>query len=240
MHPLHILYEDNHLLVVDKPAPLPTQGAAEGSDSLVVRAKDYLKRKYGKPGNVYLGVVSRLDALVTGVVVLARTSKAAARLNEQFRDHAVAKTYLAVVEGSPPAGQERLVDSIAKDDRHHRMVVLPNSPGAEAAGQEARLRFRVLERLAGGRTLLSVNLETGRKHQIRLQLAHRGWPVVGDARYGAARRFPRGIALHARKLQIQHPTTKESLSFQARLPSTWRTLGLDEDSAARLEAEWRE
>src|SRR3954469_12721236 len=114
---LDVLYEDNHLLVVNKPAGLPTQGVAAGEDSLVVRAKVYLKQKYNKPGNAYVGVVSRLDALVTGVVVLARTSKAAARLSEQFREAEVVKTYWAVVERVPKASDATLIDWLAKDER---------------------------------------------------------------------------------------------------------------------------
>src|SRR5262245_26334261 len=128
---LDVLYEDNHLLVVNKPAGLPTQGAAAGEDSLVVRAKEYLKQKYAKPGNVYVGVVSRLDALVTGVVVLARTSKAAARLSEQFRDDEVAKTYWAVVEGTPKQPNMELTNWLFKDERQRKMVVVQPDQGGQ-------------------------------------------------------------------------------------------------------------
>ena len=137
--PLDVLYEDNHLLVVNKPAGLPTMGTPGGRPTLLTLAKQYVKQRYQKPGNVYLGVMSRLDAPVTGVVLLARTSKAAARLTEQFRSHTVEKTYWAVVEGvlEPPAG--RLVDWLGHDDRHRRMhIVGPTLPGAK----EARLSYR--------------------------------------------------------------------------------------------------
>jgi 23S rRNA pseudouridine1911/1915/1917 synthase len=132
---LDILYEDNHLLAINKPAMLPTMGVAEDRPSLIARAKEYVRRKYQKPGNVYLGVISRLDAPVTGVVLFARTSKAAARLSEQFRTRSVAKEYWALVEGKvdPPAGQLR--DYLRKDERHHKVHVTAseNSPGAQRA-----------------------------------------------------------------------------------------------------------
>jgi 23S rRNA pseudouridine1911/1915/1917 synthase len=232
---LDVLYDDNHLLVVNKPAGVPTQGAAEGEDSLVVRVKEYLKRKYDKPGNVYVGVVSRLDALVTGVIVLARTSKAAARLSEQFRESAVAKTYWAVVEGCPPQQSARLVNWVAKDDRHHRMVVVDTDNRLQA--QEARLQYFRLANLPRGKTLLKVELETGRKHQIRLQLSQHGFPIVGDPKYGSSSPFPQGIALHARGLQFAHPTLRTPLSFVAPLPNSWRSVSLDEVQALKFEAE---
>jgi 23S rRNA pseudouridine1911/1915/1917 synthase len=232
MDSLDVLYEDNHLLVVNKPAGLPTQGAAPGEDSLVNRAKDYLKQKYSKPGNAYVGVVSRLDAVVTGVVVLARTSKAAARLSEQFREAEVAKTYWAVVEGTPKTSDGALTDWVVKDERQRKMVVVDRSQG-----QEARLRFRKLVNLHAGQALLEVKLETGRKHQIRVQLAHQGFPIVGDAKYGARRPFSPGIALHARRLEIIHPTQRIRLEFSAHLPGSWQSFQINEEEAVKLEAE---
>jgi len=228
---MEVLYEDNHLLVVNKSAGLTTQGAAAGEDSLVSRAKEYLKEKYRKPGNVYVGVVSRLDALVTGVVVLARTSKAAARLSEQFREAEVAKTYWAVVEGTP-ASHGTLVDCLVKDERQKKVIVVDRSHG-----QEARLQFRRLASLSPNQTLLEVKLETGRKHQIRVQLAHQGFPIVGDAKYGAMQPFSPGIALHARRLAIIHPTQRIRLEFSASLPGSWRSFQLNEEKAVKLEAE---
>ena len=217
-----VLYEDNHLLAVAKPAGLPTMGTPEGRPTLLTLAKEYVKQRYQKPGNVYLGIVSRLDAPVTGVVLLARTSKAAARLTEQFRTRGVEKSYWAVVEGvvEPPEG--RLVDWLAEDERHRRMhIVGPTMPGAK----EARLTYRRLSAVEG-KSLLEIELETGRKHQIRLQLSGHGHPVVGDRKYGSVVGFSSGIALHARRLVISHPTTGVRLEFEAPMPAAWRRFGI--------------
>ncbi len=217
---LHVLYEDNHLLAVNKPAMLPTMGVAEDEPSLLTLAKDYIRRKHAKPGNVYLGIVSRLDAPVTGVVLMARTSKAAARLTALFRERDVEKIYLALVEGrvDPAAGQ--LTHYLRKDERHRRMHVT----GATMAGaQRAELEYRAIkpsQHVAAG-TLLEIRLLTGRKHQIRVQLSDAGWPVVGDRKYGSTRKFPHGIALHSRRLTIEHPVRKTSLTVEAPLPASW-------------------
>jgi 23S rRNA pseudouridine1911/1915/1917 synthase len=236
---LHVLYEDNHLLAVVKPAGLATMGTPEGRPTLLSAAKAYIRERYHKPGNVYLGVVSRLDAPVTGVVLLARTSKAANRLTEQFRAHSVEKQYWALVEGAvdPPTGS--LVDWLGHDDRHRRMhIVGPAFPGA----REARLSFRRIAGRGGANivargdpraptagqetSLLEVTLETGRKHQIRLQLAHCGHPIVGDRKYGSRLSFPAGIALHARRMVVKHPTTGAQIELEAPLPQAWKELGV--------------
>jgi len=218
---LEVLYEDNHLLALAKPAGLPTMGVAPQRPSLLTLAKDYLKCRYGKPGNVYLGVVSRLDAPVTGVVLFARTSKAARRLTEQFRSGQVQKLYWAVVEGEVRPAQGQCLDWLVHDERHRRVhVVQGGRPGA----QEARLNFRRL-RTALGLSVLEIELHTGRKHQIRVQLAHRGFPVVGDRKYGSRRAFPAGIALHARRLVVVHPVRYEPVEFIAPLPPSWSSLG---------------
>lgn len=236
---LDVLYEDNHLLAVNKPAMLPTMGVAEDRPSLLAVAQQYVRRKYNKPGNVYLGIVSRLDAPVTGVVLLARTSKAAGRLSKQFRERDVEKVYWALVEGEvePPAG--RLTDFLRKDERHRRMHIADaNSRGA----QRAELTYRVLctdnetgrqgdreRRLQVSRTpgllpltLLEVRPLTGRKHQIRVQLSHAGFPILGDRKYGASRPFPQGVALHARRLVVEHPVSKIQLAVEAPLAASWR------------------
>jgi 23S rRNA pseudouridine1911/1915/1917 synthase len=224
-----ILYEDNHLLVVNKPAGLPTMGTPGGSPTLLTLAKDYIKQKYHKPGNVYLGVMSRLDAPVTGVVLLARTSKAAARMTEQFRTRAVQKTYWALVAGTPRPASGTLADWLLHDERHRRMHVVDGpSPGAK----EARLAYRTLS-TNGPMTLLEVELETGRKHQIRIQLARHGHPIAGDRKYGSRMKFPGGIvsampdsiALHARRLVVAHPVSGEPLVFEALLPKYWPQWG---------------
>jgi 23S rRNA pseudouridine1911/1915/1917 synthase len=214
---LDILYEDNHLLVVDKPAGLPTQGVVEGVSSVVTAAKAYLKRKYHKPGNVYLGVVSRLDQSVSGVLVLARTSKAAARLSEQFRLGTAEKTYWAIVERPPDPPEGELTHWVRKDESQRRMVVLPR-PAAGA--QKARLAYRILEQRPGG-TLVEIRLLTGRKHQIRLQLSAIGCPILGDRKYAGLQAFADGIALHALRLSIAHPISKEALTFEAPLPTSF-------------------
>jgi 23S rRNA pseudouridine1911/1915/1917 synthase len=174
---------------------------------------------------VYLGVMSRLDAVASGVVLFARTSKAAARLTEQFRTRAVEKTYWAVVEGqiAPTTGQ--CIDWLLKDDSLQRMQVVPRST---AGGQEARLRYRLLRSLAKSQSLVEVALETGRKHQIRVQLASRGFPILGDSKYGSRRKFAAGIALHARRLLITHPTRGEPVELIAACPETWKRFGLED------------
>ncbi|HEY4234782.1 MAG TPA: RluA family pseudouridine synthase [Lacipirellulaceae bacterium] len=219
---LDVLYEDNHLLAVNKPAMLPTMGVAEDRPSLLTLAKEHLRRKYAKPGNVYLGIVSRLDAPVTGVVLMARTSKAAARLTAMFREREVEKIYWALVEGrvDPPSGQ--LTHYLRKDERHRQVHVT----GQNASGaQRAELRYRVIRRgknFVPG-TLLEIQLLTGRKHQIRVQLADAGWPVIGDRKYGSVRKIAHGIALHSRRLAFEHPVRKELLTLEAPPPSAWLT-----------------
>ncbi|MGQ9574924.1 MAG: RluA family pseudouridine synthase [Thermoguttaceae bacterium] len=219
---LQVLYEDNHLLALVKPAGIPTMGAPAGKPSLLSLARQYIKRRYRKPGKVYLGVVSRLDAPVSGVVLFARTSKAARRLAEQFRTRAVKKTYWALVEGVVPPGGGRCADWIGRDERRKRMrLVEPAAPGA----QQARLSYRRLKRFRGF-SLLEVKPQTGRKHQIRLQLARRGWPILGDNRYGSRHPFSAGIALHARRLAVLHPVKGELIELTAPLPESWGALGI--------------
>ncbi len=217
---LRILYEDNHLLAVLKPPGLPTQGAAAGNPSVVSLAKQYLRSKYRKPGNVYLGVVSRLDAPVSGVVVLARTSKAAARLSEQFRSRSVKKVYWAIVEGrvDPPAAE--LVDRLAKNERTQRVEIVPKG---RSGGQEARLSYRTLKKFRAS-TLLEIELNTGRKHQIRVQLAARENAIVGDRKYGAKTKFADGIPLHCRQLVLEHPVKRAKLELVAPVPTAWKRI----------------
>jgi len=223
--PFPILYEDNHLLAVVKPAMLPTMGVPAGVPNLLEMLKDYLRKKYDKPGNVYLGVVSRLDAPVPGVVLLARTSKAAARLSKQFRDREVEKTYLAIVSGriEPPAG--RCEDWICKDERHRRVFVVGEG---RLGAQKAQLSYRTIGELARG-WLLEIRPRTGRKHQIRVQLSHRGHPVLGDRKYGSRQPFPAGIGLLARHLAVPHPVREERVNLIAPVPPAWRRFGITEN-----------
>ncbi|MGO8748862.1 MAG: RluA family pseudouridine synthase [Thermoguttaceae bacterium] len=219
---LQVLLEDNHLLAVVKPAGLPTMGVSEDRPALIVLAKDYIKRRYAKPGNVYLGIVSRLDAPVSGVVLLARTSKAARRLTEQFRNRSVTKIYWALVEGivAEPAGQ--CIDWLIHDERHRRVhVAARDTPGAK----EARLKYRRLKTYADS-SLLEVALETGRKHQIRVQLQKLGHPIVGDRKYGSVRPFSAGIGLHARSLAFLHPVKHDRIELEAPLPRAWQQFDL--------------
>ena len=219
---LDVLYEDNHLLAVNKPALLATMGVDASRDSLLDVAKEYIAKKYDKPGKVYLGIVSRLDAPVTGVVLLARTSKSAARLSAAFRDREVLKEYLAVVEGEPHSESGELVHFLRHDERHRKVhTTSAQTPGA----QEARLRYRVLGS-RDGLSLLRIELLTGRKHQIRVQLAKVGCSVVGDLKYGSRREFTPGIALHSWQLSVEHPVRHEPLEIVAPLPASWRRLGV--------------
>lgn len=220
----HVLYEDNHLLVLNKVPQIATMGLPEGETTLLTLAKEYIGEKYHKPGNVYLGVVSRLDYPVSGVVVFARTSKGAERLNSQFRTRQTKKTYLALVEGliSPLEGD--CVDFVCEDARHRKMYVTKQTPADVSGVVEARLRYRRLARL-GENSLLEVQLETGRKHQIRLQLSHRGYPILGDRKYGSRLVLPEGIGLHARSLVIRHPVRDEEMTFVAPVPLFWERYG---------------
>jgi 23S rRNA pseudouridine1911/1915/1917 synthase len=219
---LDVLLEDNHCLVVNKPAGLLAQGDVTGEPTLVDLARAYLKAKYHKPGNVYIGLVHRLDRPTSGVVLLARTSKAAARLSQQFREGAVEKVYWAVVEGSCPVEAGEWVDSLRKDEGRNVVEVVPRgTPGA----REAALAFRVIGR--GPRSCwLEVRPVTGRSHQIRVQLATRGLPIVGDKKYGARTSLraldgkPR-VALHAHGLTFSHPIGREAISVIAPVPADW-------------------
>ncbi|GAB6165988.1 RluA family pseudouridine synthase [Thermostilla marina] len=216
---ISVLYEDNHLLVVDKPAGLATMGLPEGRPTLLSWVKDYIRERYRKPGNVYLGVVSRLDVPVSGVVLLARTSKAASRLSEQFRRRLCRKCYWALVGGVPRSRKGELRHWIVHDKRFRR-VHIEHAP--TPLGREARLHYRILA-ADGGIALLEIELITGRKHQIRAQFSAIGHPILGDMKYGSHAAFPTGIALHARSLTIVHPTRKQEQTFLAPPPKSWET-----------------
>ena len=217
---MHILYEDNHVIALVKPPGLATMGLPNGEETLLTQTKAYLKEKYAKPGEVYLGVVSRLDVPVSGVVLFARTSKAAARLNDQFREHTVEKIYAALVEGTITPTEAECIDRLCEDKRHRKVFRTQSSDD----GKECKLRYRTL-RQNNRCSLIEIQLETGRKHQIRAQLACRGFPIRGDAKYGATMSFPEGIALHAWKLTFSHPTTKERIELTAPLPKTFDVKG---------------
>ena len=213
-----ILYEDNHLVAINKPPGLLTQGDASGDVCALDVVRAYLKEKYGKPGKVFLGMVHRLDRPASGVLLFARTSTAAGRLSAQFREREVHKIYHAVVRGVVEQGEGTLRHHLARDEGAARTVVVDES---DPVAQEAVLRFRLLG-VEGERSLLEVELLTGRKHQVRAQLAAIGHPIVGDRRYGASSyRRDHSIALHARSLMVTHPTKKEPVLIEAPVPDGW-------------------
>lgn len=214
---VQVLYEDNHLLVVNKPPLLATMGAVSGTPTAVAWGKDYIKRKYNKPGNVFLGVVSRLDSFVSGALPLARTSKAAQRLTQAFAQRKVDKLYLALVKGDFESTQDRWVDWVKKNDRRKRMELVASS---EQGSQQAILHFEVLNRWRGV-SLVAIQLETGRKHQIRVQFADRGHPILGDRKYGGEAVDSDGIFLHCYRLRLPHPTQDRTVEIVADLPPHW-------------------
>lgn len=217
MHAPEVLYEDNHLIAVNKPAGIATMGAERGSSSLLDDVKMYLKRKYDKPGNVYLGVVSRLDALVTGVIIFARTSKSAARMTSMFGQRTVDKSYWALVSPAHLEDTGRLQHWLVKNEGQHRMETC----SAKTSGaKRAELSYNVCGR-SRDRAAVTVALHTGRKHQIRVQLAALGCPIVGDRKYGSRVKFPSGIALHARQLKFEHPVRRTPIDLTAPLPRAW-------------------
>ncbi len=232
-----VLLEDGPVLVINKSAGLLTQ-APPGVPSLEGEVKAWLKERFGKAGNVYLGIPHRLDRAVSGAIVFARNSKAAARLAEQFEKRQVRKIYWAIVEGVPQPSESMLTDWLLKLPQESRAeVVTPETPGA----RECRLSYRTLAApLSEGsdlQSLIEVELHTGRMHQIRVQLASRGWPVVGDSLYGSKPRFlnegvrensrDEPIALHARSLTFQHPVRYDQLTITASLPVTWPKAATD-------------
>ena len=211
-----VLYEDNHLLAVYKPSGLLVQGDRTGDECLLDLGKRWLKERYHKPGKVFLAMVHRLDRPVAGVVLFARTSKAAGRLSRQFRERSVEKQYLAVVNGVVSGGSGRLIHHIERCNQVSRLVSTPTKDS-----QEARLRYTVLG-TDHEKSLLRIFLETGRRHQIRIQLAHKGHPILGDLRYGADAPLPgRQIALLAQSLSVDHPTLKQRLVLNCPIPRGW-------------------
>jgi 23S rRNA pseudouridine1911/1915/1917 synthase len=226
---MQVLYEDNHLLIVNKPAGVLVQGDKTGDKPLVEYMKGYIKDKYHKPGNVYLGVVHRIDRPVSGVVIFARTSKALERMNRQFREQKMQKIYWALVDQRPPAEAGTLVHWLIKD--RNRNVVRafdkeqPNS-------LKATLDYHIIK-ITSERLLLEIRPLTGRPHQIRVQLSRMGSPIAGDVKYGYPKPNEDGnICLHARKLIFVHPVKPDRMVIQAPLPDSklWNTFKEDDMS----------
>jgi 23S rRNA pseudouridine1911/1915/1917 synthase len=226
-----ILFEDNHVLVVNKPAPMLTQAPPQ-IPSLEAMVKEYIRQKYAKTAGVYLGIPHRLDRPVSGVIVFSRSTKSAQRIHAQFQKHQVRKVYWAAVAGgvSPESGVwDDWVRKIATEAK--TVKAEPGEPGAKLA----TLEYRVLQRLPAGGTLIEFSPLTGRMHQLRVQAAWRGHPVFGDQTYGSMHSFgppaelprDRVIALHARRLTFTHPTTNAGMTFEAPLPEYWQKLEVE-------------
>jgi 23S rRNA pseudouridine1911/1915/1917 synthase len=217
-----VLYEDNHIIAVSKTCNEIVQGDKTGDTPLSETVKAYIKERYQKPGEVFLGVTHRLDRPTSGVVLFARTSKALTRLNEMFRSHEqIRKTYWAIVQGCPKQSEARLENYLTRNEKLNKSFIA--KPGDKEAKQ-AILSYRTLVR-GEHYTLLEINLETGRHHQIRCQLAAIGCPIRGDLKYGARRSNPDGgISLHARKIEFIHPVKKEPICIVAPVPddSLWQ------------------
>lgn len=222
-YPLSILYEDNHLIAVNKTCRDIVQGDKTGDMPLSEKLKAWLKVKYNKPGNVFIGVTHRLDRPVSGVVLFAKTSKALARLNEMFRLGEVRKTYWAIVKNKPAADEGELVHWLVRNEKQNKSYAYdaerPNS-------KKAILHYRVIAR-SENYYLLEIDLKTGRHHQIRCQLAKMGCPIKGDLKYGFARsNRDGGISLHARSAELVHPVSKQVIKIVAPVPDDplWRAL----------------
>lgn len=214
-HDLDVLFEDNHLIAINKRAGDIVQGDKTGDDPLSAIVKQYIKEKYDKPGEVFLGVVHRLDRPTTGIVVFARTSKALERMNALFAQGETQKTYWAVVDQAPPKAEDRLVHYMQRNTKQNKSYALDtDAPGRK----QAALRYRLLKKL-DRYYLLEIALETGRHHQIRAQLASIGCTIKGDLKYGAPRSNPGGgIYLHAHSLEFIHPVRKEPVHIVADPP----------------------
>lgn len=218
-----VVYEDNHIIIVNKTASEIVQGDKTGDVPLSETVKQYLKEKYHKPGNVFIGVTHRLDRPVSGLVVFAKTSKALSRLNEMFKNSEVKKTYWAIVKQTPAETEGELVNYLVRNEKQNKSYAYDTEkPGSK----KAILHYRLIAR-SDNYSLLEVDLKTGRHHQIRCQLAKMGCPIKGDLKYGFPRSNPDGnICLHARRVRFVHPVSKELIDVVAPVPSDnlWRSL----------------
>ncbi len=221
---MEVIYEDNHLIAVNKNGHELVQGDKTGDASLADLLKTWLKEKYAKPGNVFVGVTHRLDRPVTGVVVFAKTSKALARMNELFRTGEIKKTYWAIVRNRPPAIEQELTHWLVRNEKQNKSYVC--APSQKPDARKAVLHYRLLAQ-SEHYYLLEIDLKTGRHHQIRCQLAAIGCPIRGDLKYGAGRSNPDGsISLHARRVSFVHPVSKQPIDIVAPVPDEplWKAL----------------
>lgn len=216
MNKLNILYEDNQIIVVEKKPNVLSQSDITGDLDLLTMVKSYVKEKYNKPGNVYIGLVHRLDRPVGGIMVFARTSKAAKRLNEQIKNHEFNKTYVAVLDGALIKEKDELVNYLYKDSKTGKSKIVDKD---FTGGKLSKLNYEVLG-YYDDKTIVKINLITGRHHQIRLQFKHLGYPLYGDQLYG--NKNNEQIRLYAYKLEFNHPVSKEKLTFKL-LPK-WKEL----------------
>ncbi len=205
---IKVLYEDNHLIAVLKPINVPTQKDSSNDIDMVSLVKDYLKKKYNKPGNVYLGLLHRLDRPVSGVLLFAKTSKAAERMTKEIKNHNVRKTYYAVVEGKVDK-KGTFIDKLLKDEKTNFVRVSDK-------GKEAKLEYELID-YKNNYSLVKINLITGRSHQIRVQFSSRGYPLYGDQRYN--KKDKNQIALFSSSIEFTHPVTKEHLTISYNLPN---------------------
>tara|TARA_R110001592_G_scaffold66909_4_gene205421 strand:+ start:1244 stop:1927 length:684 start_codon:yes stop_codon:yes gene_type:complete len=212
---LHVLFEDNHIIIVNKRSGDITQGDKTGDKPLSDVVKEYIKEKYNKAGNVFLGVVHRLDRPTSGVIIFARTSKSLERLNKMLRDKNISKTYWAIVKDHPKKEKDTLINYLKKNPKNNKSSVYPKEI---TASKKAILHYQLIKKL-DNYSLLEIDLETGRHHQIRAQLASIGFPIKGDLKYGFNRSNKDGsIHLHARKIVFIHPVTKDEVSVIAPTP----------------------
>lgn len=217
-----VLYEDNHIIIVNKVPGEIVQGDKTGDQPLSEMVKEYLKEKYNKPGNVFCGVTHRLDRPTSGAVVFAKTSKALSRLNDMFRDGEVDKTYWAIVKDRPPKEEDHLIHYLIKNEKTNKSNAYTSE---KPHTKKAVLHYRLIA-ASQNYCLLEIDLETGRHHQIRVQLAKIGCPIKGDLKYGAARSNPDGsISLHARTISFIHPVSKEKILVTAPVPgdNLWKS-----------------
>ena len=213
---LEVLFEDNHLLIVNKKSGDIVQGDKTRDKPLSDVVKEYIKEKYNKPGEVFLGVVHRLDRPTSGIIIFARTSKALERLNKMLRERTISKTYWAVVKNTPLKEKDSLIHFLKKNPKNNKSTVFTKETDAS---KKAILHYSVIKKL-DNYSLLEIDLETGRHHQIRAQLAYIGSPIKGDLKYGASRSNKDGsIHLHARKISFTHPVSKENISVLAPIPN---------------------